>query len=239
MQRILVADDDVSLRRLLVKALKKAGFQVLEAENGSAALALHRAEPADLLVLDLNMPVMDGFQVLKALRPRDEVPVLMLTAMGQEQKRVEGFKFGADDYVLKPFSAQELVARIRAILRRSYRFSELKPLRTGPFLLDRMSKQLTRNDAPVDLSPMEYHVLEVLLSHAGRLLPRLDLLDLAWPSDARPSPRTVDVTIVRLRRKITLPGDPKWITSSGSLGFCWTGAIQEVEPQTPRKAGDA
>jgi len=229
MQRILVAEDEANMRSLLVKSLQKAGFQAIGAQDGAAALALHRAQPVDLMVLDLNMPVMDGFQVLKSLRPRDEVPVLMLTAMGQEKTRMEGFGLGADDYMLKPFSTLELIARIRAILKRTSRFCEVKALRSGPFRLDRMNKCLFRDETPVSLSPVDYHVLEVLFAHAGQSLPRLDLLNLAWPSDARPSPRSVDVAIVRLRRKITQEGDPRWIVSAGSHGFCWALPVQGIE----------
>jgi DNA-binding response OmpR family regulator len=227
MYRILIVDDDQNLRGILVKALTKAGMMAIAAENGAMALELHRAQPADLLVLDLMMPTMNGFEVLKALRPRDEVPVLMLTAEGQERKRVEGFRLGADDYMVKPFSIQELLARIRAILRRTTRFEEPKALCSGPFELDRMNKCLLRDGSSVGLSPMEYHILEVLMSHAGQALTRLDLLRLAWTTDSRPSPRTVDVHMVSLRRKLILEDDPRWILTSGTHGYCWTAALHE------------
>lgn len=227
MYRILIVDDDQNLRSVLEKALKKAGLIPVVAENGANALELHRAEPADLLLLDLMMPVMDGFQVLKALRPRDEVPVLMLTAEGQEQRRVEGFRLGADDYLVKPFSIDELLGRIRAILKRSARYKEVKSLCSGPFELDRMNKCLLREGSSVGLSPVEYHILEALMAYAGQSLTRLDVLRLAWTTDSRPSPRTVDVHMVSLRRKLTLEGDPRWILTSGIHGYCWTSPIQE------------
>jgi DNA-binding response OmpR family regulator len=226
MFRILIADDDPNVRGILAKALKKAGLMVTVAENGAEALELHRAQPADLLVLDLVMPVMDGFAVLNALRPRDEVPVLMLTAEGQERKRVEGFRLGADDYLVKPFSLQELLARIRAILKRTARYHEPEALCSGPFELDRMNKRLLRDGVSVGLSPVEYHILEVLMVHAGESLTRLDVLRLAWTTDSRPSPRTVDVHMVSLRKKLILGEDPRWILTSGSHGYCWTGSIQ-------------
>jgi DNA-binding response OmpR family regulator len=227
MYRILIVDDDQNLRGILVKALKKAGLLAIAAENGAAALELHRARPVDLMVLDLMMPAMDGFEVLQALRPRDEVPVLMLTAEGQERKRVEGFRLGADDYLVKPFSIQELLGRIRAILKRTTRFQEPTNLCSGPFELDRMNKRLLRDGASVGLSPVEYHILEVLLSHAGQSLTRLELLRFAWSADSRPSPRTVDVHMVSLRRKLVQEGDPKWLVTSGTHGYCWTTSIHE------------
>lgn len=230
MYRILVADDEANLCRLLVKALRKAGYQALAAEDGAKALELHRAQPVDLIVLDLNMPVMDGFQVLKALRPRDEVPVLMLTAQTLEQKRVEGFDLGADDYLVKPFSTGELLGRIGAILRRAGRRCERLKLCTGPFLLDRTNKQLLRDGEAVQLSPVEYFILEALINGAGQSLTRLELIELAWPADARPAPRTVDVHMVSLRRKITLEDDPKWILSSGSHGYSWITPVA-AQPQ--------
>lgn len=227
MHRILIVDDDQNLRGVLVKALNKAGLMATWAENGAAALELHRAHPADLIVLDLMMPKMDGFEVLKALRPRDEVPVLMLTAEGQERKRVEGFRLGADDYLVKPFSMQELLGRIRAILKRTSRHKEPKALCSGPFELDRMNQRLLREGVPVDLTHMEYHILNVLMSHPGQPLTRMDLLRLAWTADSRPSPRTVDVHMFNLRRKIILEQDPKWILTTGSHGYAWTVPIQE------------
>jgi DNA-binding response OmpR family regulator len=229
MYRILIVDDDPNLRGLLVKALRKAGWMTTEAENGAVALERHQAVPADLIVLDLMMPRMDGFAVLRALRPRDEVPVLLLTAEGQERKRVEGFRLGADDYLVKPFSLLELVARIRAILKRTTRHKEPGILCSGPFELDRMHQCLRRDGASVGLSPMEYHILEVVMSHAGQPLTRLELLRLAWKTDARPSPRTVDVHMVSLRRKLMLGEDPPWILTSGTQGYCWTSSVREKE----------
>jgi DNA-binding response OmpR family regulator len=227
MYRILIVDDDQNLRGILVKALNKAGMMAVAAENGAVALELHRAQPVDLMVLDLMMPDMGGFEVLQALRPRDEVPVLLLTAEGQERKRVEGFRLGADDYLVKPFSIQELLGRIRAILKRTTRFQEPKTLCSGPFELDRMNKRLLRDGASVGLSPVEYHILEVLLSHAGQSLTRLELLRFAWSDDSRPSPRTVDVHMVSLRRKLIQEGDPKWLVTSGTHGYCWTASLHE------------
>lgn len=226
MQRILIVDDDPNLRSVLAKTLKKAGFAALEAGDGAAGLAAHRADPVDLLILDVMMPELSGFEVLKALRPQDDVPVLMLTAEGQERRRVEGFRLGADDYLVKPFSVDELLGRVRAILRRSGRHREPSALRSGPFELDRMAKRLLRDGEPVGLSPVEFRILEVLLAHGGQALTRLDLVRLAWPPDARPSPRTVDVHMVSLRRKLTQDEDPRWIHTSGSEGYCWTSAIQ-------------
>jgi len=224
-----VVEDDANMRGLLVKSLQMAGFQALEVMDGASGLELHRAQSVDLILLDLNMPGMDGFQVLKALRPLDEVPVLILTAMGLEENRMEGFSHGADDYLVKPFSMRELIARIRAILKRTSQHREQKTLSSGPFRLDRMNKCLFRAGIPVPLSPVEYHILKALICHAGESLTRTEVLALAWMADSRPSPRTVDVHMVSLRRKLILQDDPKWIISRGSHGYCWTNPVNEVD----------
>jgi DNA-binding response OmpR family regulator len=228
MYRILIAEDETNMRSLLVKAIQREGYEAVPAENGSVALERHREQPVDLMVLDLMMPVMSGFDVLKALRPRDPVPVLMLTAQGQEPTRLEGFTLGADDYLLKPFSGLELLARIRAILRRTERVREIRSLGSGPFRLDCGTRVLLRDGERVPLSAMETHVLEALLNHPGRSLSRQEILQMAWPSGERPSPRTVDVHMVNLRHKLTRDGDPPWIVSERVRGFRWTADVQSL-----------
>ena len=229
MFRILAVEDDAALQALLVRALRKGGFQAVPAGDGAAALALHREQPADLIVLDLMLPVLDGFQVLQALRPADEVPVIMLTALGQEHQRLRGFELGADDYLVKPFSTAELLARIRAILRRSERGSYRRLLRSGPFLLDRTAKTLLRDGHPLPLTPVEFHLLEVLLEHAGQSLTRTELLHLAWPTHARPAVSTVKVHVANLRRKLHQDGEPAWILSFGAHGYGWGASVQRSD----------
>lgn len=226
MHRILIVDDDPDVRSVLVKVLRKAGLGAVMAENGAQALEIHRAQPADLILLDLMMPTMDGFEVLKALRPRDEVAVLILTAERQEQKRLEGFRLGADDYLVKPFGGEELLARIHAILRRTLRYREPDSLHSGPFELDRMKKCLLRDGSSVGLTHAEYNILEALLAHAGHALTRPDLIRLAWAAGTQPSLRTVDVHVFSLRKKICRPNDPGWIQTCGSEGYSWVSPVR-------------
>jgi len=227
MLRILIIEDDRELRGLLQKALRYAGYRIECAEDGLKGLEAHRARPADLIVLDLMLPNLDGFGVLKELRPRDEVPVIMLTAMGQERSRILGFEHGADDYIVKPFSTLELLARIRVIFRRTQRFKEPQDFVTGPFYIDLTRRLVTRNGSPVAITSSEFNVLEVLLQHPGHPITRNEILRLAWSATNRPSPRTVDVHLTNLRKKLTLAGDPNWILTTGGLGYCWS------EPITP------
>jgi two-component system response regulator ResD len=226
MHRILIVDDDQNVREVLVKVLRKAGLGATVAENGAQALEIHRCQPADLIVLDLMMPTVDGFGVLKALRPQDEVAVLILTAERQEQKRLEAFRLGADDYLVKPFSGEELLARVQAILRRTTRHQEPDSLHSGPFELDRMKKTLLRDGSSVGLTHVEYNILEVLMAHAGNPIPRPDLIRLAWAAGTRPSERTVDVHVFSLRKKICQPSDPGWIQTCGSEGYSWVSPVR-------------
>lgn len=226
MPRILIIEDDPGLRRLLQKALSQEGHVVEEAEDGLIGLQAHSARPADLIVLDLMLPNLDGFGVLEALRPQDEVPVIMLTAMGQERNRLQGFAHGADDYLVKPFSTLELLARIRAIFKRTQRCRNQPTLASGPFCFDLTKRQGFREGEPLSISPSEFNVLEVLLLHPGQPLSRNEILKLAWSSDGRPSPRTVDVHLANLRKKLAREGDPAWILTTGTLGYCWVEAVR-------------
>jgi len=230
MLKVLVIEDDGELRELLGRTLRHAGYQVEEAGDGLAGLECHQARPADLILLDLMLPGLDGFGILKALRPRDEVPVIMLTAMGQERTRIQGFDLGADDYLVKPFSVLELLARIRAISKRVHRFREPAPLLSGPFTIDLTKRRILRDGAALPVSPSEFNVLEALVHHPGRPITRTEVLKLAWPASSRPSPRTVDVHVVNLRKKLTQAGDPAWIMTTGSLGYCWTEPVQGPGP---------
>lgn len=228
MLRILIIEDDRELRGLLQKALRHAGYRVDCAEDGVKGLEIHQARPADLIVLDLMLPNLDGFGVLNELRPRDEVPVIMLTAMGQERSRILGFEHGADDYIVKPFSTLELLARIRVIFKRTQRFKEPQDFVTGPFHIDLTRRVVTRNGSLLAITSSEFNVLEVLLQHPGHPITRTEILRLAWSATKRPSPRTVDVHLTNLRKKLTLPGDPTWIRTSGTLGYCWGELITSI-----------
>jgi len=200
------------------------------------ALAAHAARRADLIVLDLMLPHLDGFEVLRTLRDRkDEVPVLLLTARGEETDRVKGLSLGADDYLVKPFSVLELMARVKAILRRTRPVDRPTLLRSGPFQFNLPRLEARRDGRPLELTPREFRLLEILISHAGRTHSRKELLQLAWEPDARPSARTVDVHIANLRRKLGEESGASWITTVGGEGYRWITAV-EPDPD-PRPGG--
>jgi DNA-binding response OmpR family regulator len=228
MTHILVVEDEPSLRQLLVNNLGYEGYSVEAVDDGVPALAAHQQQRADLIVLDLMLPHMDGFQVLAALRSRnDMVPVLMLTARGEEADRVKGLSIGADDYLVKPFSVLELVARIKAILRRTQATLPPPVLRSGPFRFDMPALEVYRDDKFLDTTPREFRILEILIAHPGRTHSRNELLQLAWEADGRPTPRTVDVHVANLRKKL---GDDDqgrpFITTVGGEGYRWTAVVE-------------
>lgn len=229
MTRILVVEDEPNLRQLLVENLVYEGYQVEAVADGMPALAAHESRRCDLIVLDLMLPTMDGFQVLMTLRERrDAVPVLMLTARGAELDRVQGLSLGADDYLVKPFSILELVARIKAILRRTRPMERPLVLRSGPFRFDLPQLLAWKADKPLDLTPREFRLLEILVHHPGRTLSRQELLLQAWESDARPTARTVDVHVAKLRKKLGEDAGHTWIATVGGEGYRWT---TPVEPE--------
>ncbi|WP_285726490.1 response regulator transcription factor [Geothrix rubra] len=229
MTHILVVEDEPSLCQLLVNNLSFEGYSVEAAGDGVPALAAHAARRADLIVLDLMLPQMDGFEVLRNLRERkDEVPVLMLTARGQETDRVQGLSLGADDYLVKPFSVLELIARVKAILRRTRPVDRPPLLRSGPFRFDLPRLEARREGRTLDLTPREFRLLEILITHPGRTHSRRELLQLAWEPDARPSARTVDVHIANLRKKLGEEQGTPWIATVGGEGYRW---VTPVEPE--------
>ncbi len=227
---ILVVEDEPSLCQLLVNNLSFEGYSVESAGDGVPALAAHAAHRAGLIVLDLMLPQMDGFEVLRTLREgKDDVPVLMLTARGEEADRVQGLSLGADDYLVKPFSVLELMARVKAILRRTRPVDRPPLLRSGPFRFDLPRLEARRDGRLLDLTPREFRLLEILITHPGRTHSRKELLQLAWEQDARPSARTVDVHIANLRRKLGEEQGSPWITTVGGEGYRW---ITQVESES-------
>lgn len=226
MIHILVVEDEPSLCQLLVNNLGFEGYSVEAVGDGVPALAAHGAHRADLIVLDLMLPQLDGFEVLQTLRERkDEVPVLLLTARGEEADRVKGLSLGADDYLVKPFSVLELMARVKAILRRTRPVDRPPLMRSGPFRFDLPRMEARRDGRPLELTPREFRLLEILISHAGRTHSRKELLQLAWEPDARPSARTVDVHIANLRKKLGEEEGSPWITTVGGEGYRWITAV--------------
>jgi len=200
--RILVVDDELSLRRLMRLYLGKAGFAVQEASTGSQALAALRRGDIDLAIVDVMLPELDGFEVVRQARRNSSIPIILLTARGEEASRVAGLEVGADDYVVKPFLAHEVVARVRAQLRRARGFdADAATLRVGLVELDRRARRCSIGGEAVELTRREFDLLETLLASPGRAFTRDQLLDEVWGSRFV-SEKTIDVHIVGLRRKL-------------------------------------
>jgi len=220
--RILVVEDEESFSDPLSYLLRKEGFEVDLAGSGPEALELFDRLGADLVLLDLMLPGLSGTEVCRALRTRSMVPVIMLTAKDGEVDKVVGLELGADDYVTKPYSGRELVARIRAVLRRRGEPDDLLPatLEAGPVRLDVERHVVSVGGAPVSLPLKEFELLELLLRNAGRVLTRGQLIDRVWGSDYVGDTKTLDVHIKRLRSKVEPdPGAPKHIVTVRGLGY--------------------
>ena len=215
---ILVVDDDAGLRRALRRVLVSHGFEVELAEDGSEALARLRARPFDLVVLDVMMPERDGIEVCERLRAAgDRLPVLMLTARDAVRDRVAGLEAGADDYLLKPFANEELVARIRALLRRAGAGAE--KLAFADLELDLRTRDAKRGDRQIELSPREFDLLELFLRHPRQVLARGLIYDRVWGYDASLSSNSLDVFVGHLRRKLEAGGERRLIHTVRGVGF--------------------
>lgn len=229
-ERILVVDDEESILQLIAYNLRRAGYEVVTAGNGEEGLALARADRPDLVVLDLMLPGIDGFDVCKELRKETDIPILMLTARGEEIDRVIGFEIGADDYVTKPFSPRELVGRVKAILRRSRKNDDADPsagdaLTFGALSVNFVTYEVLREGRRIDLTPTEFQILKVLSQNPGRVFTRDELVDRVMGPDFFGDVRTVDVHIRHLRSKIEEnPSDPRLIETVRGAGYKFAGA---------------
>jgi DNA-binding response OmpR family regulator len=203
-ETILIADDEASIRDLARLYLEKEGFRVQTAENGAQTLAQARREPPALLVLDLMMPEIDGWEVCRRLRAESDVPILILTARDQDIDKIVGLEMGADDYLTKPFNPRELVARVRAILRRTSgnRIDPDKPRRLGRVVVDPASREVTVDGEAITLRAKEFDLLLALVDHVNQALSRDQLLDLAWGYEYHGQTRTVDVHVAQLRDRL-------------------------------------
>lgn len=214
--KVLLVDDDPAILEVLEGYLRGAGFQVLKAEDGEEALALFLQ--ADLVVLDLMLPKVDGFQVARAIRQaRPELPLLLLTARGEEEDRVRGLELGADDYVVKPFSPREVVARVKALLRRAGLKEEL---RYGPLRILAKKREAYLEDALLPLSRLEFDLLLTLAQHPGVVFSRERLLEKVWGPDFPGVDRVVDVHIAALRKKLGDDAEnPRFIETVRGVGY--------------------
>ena len=222
MTRILVVEDEVSFSDPLSYLLRKEGYDVAVAETGPDALTEFDANGADLVLLDLMLPGLPGVDVCRALRARSNVPVIMLTAKDSEIDKVVGLELGADDYVTKPYSSRELLARIKAVLRRLSEPEELLPttVEAGPVRMDVERHVVSVGGNQISLPLKEFELLEMLLRNIGRVLTRIQLIDRVWGSDYVGDTKTLDVHVKRLRAKIEPdPGNPRHIVTVRGLGY--------------------
>ncbi len=221
---ILVVEDEITIRRFIVINLERNGYRVLEASTGEEALEIIWSERPDLVILDLMLPGIDGFEVCRRLRKNfADMAVIMLTARGQDTDKVLGLELGADDYVVKPFNPSELVARVRALLRR-IRKRRLNDniLYTGPFQLDLNSQSLFKSGIEIDLTPREFNLIKIFMKNQNKAISRDDILNKAWGRDFMGDPKTVDVHVRRLREKLEDdPSNPKFLETVWGYGYRW------------------
>ncbi len=225
---LLIVEDEAALVELLRYNFEQEGFRVSAAADGEEALVMVAEDPPDIIVLDWMLPHLSGLEVCRQLRRRTEtraIPIIMLTARGEEGDRVRGLESGADDYLSKPFSPRELVARVRAVMRRVRPSLAEERLRFGDILMDLAAHRVTRGGRGVHLGPTEFRLLRYLLEHPGRVFSREQLLDAVWGSDVYVEPRTVDVHIRRLRRALNASSGADPIRTVRSAGYALDDAL--------------
>ena len=218
---ILIVEDEVELARVLRDYLEKAGFRVLMAANGAAAVTAFRHTPADLVILDLNLPGMDGLDVARELRRTSSVPIIMATARVEESDRLVGLELGADDNVIKPYSPREVVARVRAVLRRAQAQPETpEVVRARDVEVDRARHRVTVAGRPADLTPMEFELLAALIAQPGRVFSRAQLLEATQGTAFEGYERTIDAHIKNLRAKLEPdPRKPRYVLTVFGVGY--------------------
>jgi two-component system, OmpR family, phosphate regulon response regulator PhoB len=230
--QILVVDDEPDISALVAYHLARASYRVRTATDGTEALRALETQMPDLIVLDLMLPGISGLDVLREVRRKPEtqsVPVILLTARREEQDRIEGLRLGADDYVSKPFSAQELILRVGAVLKRAAQVPQTqgagRVLRVGPFTLDPNAVQIEVSGRPLELTPTEFKLLQVLMDRRGRVQSRRKLLEAAWGVTANIATRTVDMHVQRLRMK--LGDESEWIETVRGFGYRFRAEVGE------------
>ena len=211
--RILLVEDEDSIAEPLVEGLRREGYEVERAATAAAALA---APSAELVLLDLRLPDGDGLDVCRRLRERSDVPIIVVTARGEEADRVVGLELGADDYVVKPFGLRELIARIRAVTRRTGARRDGAPLRVGELEVDERARRATLAGRELGLTPKEFDLLAALARDPGAAVSRRRLLEEVWETSWYGSAKTIDVHVAALRRKL---GEPGWIETVRGVGF--------------------
>lgn len=220
-EHILVVDDEPKIAKLARDYLERSGYSVTTAADGRSAFVLARTQKPDLIVLDLNLPEVDGLDVCRALRRESDVPIIMLTARIDETDRLIGLELGADDYITKPFSPRELVARVRALLRRVHgEFVQSSLLRVGDIEIDLNGHRLTRQGEEVHLTPIEFNLLAILVQHPGQTFSRDQLLDRLHGFAQDSYARSIDAHVKNLRRKLESdPANPLYIQTVYGIGY--------------------
>ncbi|MEP7187830.1 MAG: response regulator transcription factor [Roseiflexaceae bacterium] len=218
---ILVIDDDLSIRRLLRSSLHERGYRVSVAASGEEGLDIAAADPAALVILDLGLPDMDGLEICRQLRSWSDVPIIVLSARYQDMEKVQALDIGADDYLTKPFSTQELLARIRVALRHAERRQVTLALITvGDLRIDLARRQITRSGQDIRLTPTEYALLTALATQSGRVLTHSWLLEHVWGSGYKENVQNLHVFISQIRRKIEpQPAKPRYILTEPGIGY--------------------
>ncbi len=230
MKRILVAEDEDAIREFVVINLKRSGYEVIDVSDGDKALEVFEREGGnfDIALLDIMMPGTDGFNVCKKIREKNSsIGIILLSAKTQEMDKVGGLQLGADDYITKPFSPSELVARVDAIHRRVTMSSQSKPsneLVSGPFVLNTKSRTLTKDGEIIDLTQVEFQIMEFLLNNQNVALNREQILNNVWGENYYSDVKIIDVNVRRLRVKIEVdPSNPQYIVTQWGFGYIWNG----------------
>jgi two-component system KDP operon response regulator KdpE len=230
--KILIVDDAQQVRRVLRTALSAEGYTIFEAGTGEEALNLFRTSPPDAILLDVNMPGMNGLETCQEIRRHSDIPILMLTVRNAERDKVLALDAGADDYVVKPFGMQELLARLRATLRRRGAHAKLTNFESKPLTVDFETRQVTANGKDVHLTPKEFELLRQLIANAGKPLTHRKLLQAVWGPDYGDEPEYLRVMVNQLRKKIEIdPAKPKLILTEPWVGY-------RFQPPKDKKASE-
>ena len=224
MTTILVLEDEITIRSFITLNMKRAGFNVLETDTGEKALELLENHNVDIVILDVMLPGIDGFRICKRIRKDNEkIGIIILTARVQEKDQVHGLTIGADDYIKKPFSIIELVARVQALLRRvKENKRDMKSIHSGPFQLDLLQEKLYRDEIVIDLTPTEHIILQYLMENSIKPISRDELLNKIWGISCVGNTKVIDVNISRLRQKIEpSPSEPQFLLTVRGKGYKW------------------
>ncbi len=232
-KKILVVDDEAPIRDMLRVALEMAEYTVLEAGDAQNAHSLVVDQSPDLILLDWMLPGTSGIELARRLKRNEvtqDIPIIMLTAKGEEDNKIQGLDVGADDYITKPFSPRELVARLKAVLRRTEPNTAHEPIRVEGLLLDPSSHRVSINETPLNMGPTEYRLLEFFLTHQERVYSRSQLLDHVWGGNVYVEERTVDVHIRRLRKALSIQGHERFIQTVRGAGYRFSNKIAQPNP---------